>query len=95
MAAVRLSDVVLGLECFDQEDTIYASEPWTADSEAIVAREPVTGGLPPDAERHGLKYFLEVAIAHDFVDAWNTELEEPPNLLERCGRLIEYAKNDA
>jgi hypothetical protein len=92
---MRLSDAVLGLESFDQEDTIYASEPWTADSEAIIAREPTIGGVPPYAEERGLKYFLEVAIARDFLDAWNAKLEKPPNLLERCRRLIDYARNDA
>ena len=34
---MRLIEVVGALDSFDSENTIYASEPWTADSDALVA----------------------------------------------------------
>jgi hypothetical protein len=36
------------------------------------------GGLPQDAEELGLKYFLEVFIARDFVEDWAASLEDGP-----------------
>jgi len=51
---------------FDGENTIYASEPWTADCEAIVAPE---SKMPPvTLERLEMKYFMAVFIARDLLD---------------------------
>lgn len=91
----RLGDVIDGLSEFDREDTIYASEPWTEQSEAMVAREPDAGGLPPEASDAGMKYFLEVSIARDFVEDWLSSLDEQPTPSTVCQRVIYYAINDA
>jgi hypothetical protein len=91
---VRLVDVIDRLSEFDGEDTIYASEPWTEESEAMVAREPNAGGLPPEASRAGLKYFLEISIARDFVEDWIPSLDARPTSAV-CQRVIDYAINDA
>ena len=90
-----LISLVEGLGSLDQEATIYAAEPWTSASRAIVAREPDSGGLPAEAQSRGLKYFLEVAIACDFLNGWATSLGHDPSNQERCDRLIQYAVNDA
>lgn len=92
---VRLADIAERLSEFDSNDTIYASEPWTAASDAIVAPEPETGGLPAEAAEGGMKYFLEVSIASDFVVHWAASLKEEPNSSAVCQRLIAYAINDA
>lgn len=63
---MKLIDVVGELASFDSENTIYASEPWTRDCEAIVAPE---SAMPPvTLERLKMKYFLEVLIARDFLE---------------------------
>jgi hypothetical protein len=91
----RLGDVIDKLSEFDSEDTIYASEPWTEQSEAVVAREPGAGGLPQVASGTGMAYFLEVSIAQDFIKDWLASLNElpPPSLIRQ--RVIDYAVNDA
>ncbi len=90
---MKLIDVVGALPSFDSQNTIYASEPWTPDCEAIVAPE---SAMPPlTLERLKVKYFLEVFVARDFLNDWTASVDEPPTLLESCARLIHYAIYDA
>lgn len=92
---VRLGDVIDRLSEFDSEDTIYALEPWTEQSGAMVAREPDAGGPPLEASDAGMKYFLEIRIAQEFVEDWLASLGEQPMPSTVCQRLINYAINDA
>jgi hypothetical protein len=92
---MRLGDVIGGLYGLGREDTIYASEPWTEQSEAMVAREPDAGGLPAEASDAGMKYFLEVSIAQEFVEDWLASLDDQPTPLAVCRRVIDYAIKDA
>lgn len=92
---MKLIEVIQNLDSLDGESTIYAAEPWTENSEAIVAREPESGGLPTEAEKLGLKYFLEVFIARDFLEGWMSNLDAQPTLQEKCARLIKYSMTDA
>ena len=92
---MTLLDAINTLDDLDEVSTIYAAEPWAENSKAIVAQEPASGGLPAEAEKLGLKYFLEVFIARDFLDDWKGSLDEEPTLQEKCARLIQYAINDA
>lgn len=91
----RLCDVIDRLFELDSETTIYASEPWTERSEAMVAREPDAGGLPREASDAGMKYFLEVRIAQDFVEDWLASSNGWPMSSTVCQRVIDYAINDA
>jgi hypothetical protein len=91
----KLIDVIKKLAEFDTEDTIYAAEPWTELSKAMVAREPVGGGLPSEVSDACMRYFLEVAIALEFVEDWTASLQERPTPSAICHRVIEYAINDA
>ncbi len=92
---MKLGDVIDRLAECDSEDTIYAAEPWTEQSEAIVLREPDTGGLPSEALDNDMKYLLEVSIARDFIKDWISFLKEHPAPSVLCQRVIEYAINDA
>jgi len=92
---MKLRDVIDRLSEFSTEDTIYAVEPWAEQSEAIVAREPDTGGLPSQASKTGMKYFLEISIAQEFIEDWFASLDEQPAPSTVCQRLIDYASNDA
>ena len=91
----RLGDLLKRLASLDQDSTIYAAEPWTSESAAVVAMEPESGGLPKIAASQGLKYFMEVYIAHDFLEDWESTLAEKPTDQERCDRIIRYAIDDA
>lgn len=96
MGAMRtLAAVVNDLESLDSDATIYVAEPWTGESRTLVEFEPAAGGLPEAAVRDGLKYFLEVFVARDFLADWLTSLSQQPTAEERCERLIRYAVNDA
>jgi len=90
-----LLELIQDLDSLDEGSTIYAREPWTAQSQVVVAPEPDSGGLPPEAQKHGLKYFLEVSLAREFLEDWVTNLHREPTLEEKCARLIEYAVTDA
>jgi hypothetical protein len=96
---VKLVKLVEHLAELDGEDTIYACEPWTEDSDAMVAREDPDQkpfGIPLEAAEAGMMYFLEVDIARDEVlEGWIASLNEKPTLAAICQRLIEYAINDA
>jgi hypothetical protein len=89
-----LLETVARLDEFDKSETIYATAPWTESSEAIVAQEPDSGGLPHTA-KVGMKYFLEVSIATEFLEDWSRTLTRPPTIRDKCNRLIHYAINDA
>ena len=91
----RIGDAIGRLVSLDQAATIYAAEPWTAESTAVVAIEPDTGGIPEEAATRGLKYFLEVAVARDFLEGWEATLDTTQTASERCARLIRYAIDDA
>jgi hypothetical protein len=92
---MRLIEAIRDLNALDEQGTIYASEPWVENSEAIVAREAESGELPAEAERLGLSYFLEVFIARNFVEDWIAGLSTQPTLEQKCARLIKYAVTDA
>lgn len=92
----KLLDIVGRLSDFDEDDTIYAAEPWTGDSDAMVATAPDDSIVPPKAAAKAvLTYFIEVFIAIEFTEAWVASQEEKPSLSAICQRLIEYATYDA
>jgi hypothetical protein len=90
-----LAEIVARLDEFDETQTIYAAQPWTPDSPALVDREPEGGGLPGSASRAQLAYFLEINIAQQFIEDWKMTLNREPSSSELCRRLIAYAVNDA
>ena len=94
-AKMKLIELVQDLDALDEQSTIYASQPWTETSEAIVAHEPEAGGTPAEAKRLGLKYFLEIFIAREFIEGWMANFDTQPTLQQKCARLIQYAANDA
>lgn len=92
---MKLIDIVSQLDNFDEEMTIYASEPWDLNSDALVDFEPDEGGLPLEAREKNLEYFLEVYLAKEFLDGWVENQKAGVSRSEICNRLIEYAINDA
>lgn len=98
---MKLGTLVERLDEFDDGDAIYiiyACEPWTGDSDAMVVLAPESDEESvPDHEAiaAGMTYFLEVFIAREVVEGWTASLDEKPTLAATCQRLIEYAINDA
>jgi hypothetical protein len=93
----RLGDIIARLSEFGAEDVIYASEPWTEGSDAIVLpdREEDDGMPHPDATTAGLTYFLEIDLAMEFIEDWVNSVSDEPSSSAVCERLIQYAVNDA
>jgi hypothetical protein len=92
---VTLIELIRDLDSLDEGSTIYAAEPWAENSKAILGPEPEAGGLPTQAAKLGLKYFLEVFIAQDLLEGWTANLDAEPTLQEKCARIIKYAITDA
>lgn len=92
---MRLIDVVAAMESLDRDLTIYASEPWGGDSDASLEFEPEDGELPPEAVAQGMKYFLEVFVAQEFLYGWMKSQTKTASYEERCERLIRHAIHDA
>jgi hypothetical protein len=94
---VKLIRLIERLAELDDEDTIFACEPWTEDSDAMVASQDPTVqyGIPPEAAEAGMQYFLEVHIAREVVEGWISNLDERPTSAAICQGVIEYAINDA
>jgi len=90
-----LLDIIATLDRFDDGDTIYCREPWTRNSVALVAPEPESGGLPSEADRLGLRYFLEIELAKDLIASWAGSAGVKPSVEQQCDRVIAYAENDA
>jgi hypothetical protein len=89
---MKLLDITESIGSLSGDDTIYAVEPWTCTSEALLAVEPADGGLPIAAAERGMKYFLEVFVARGFLEGLAETL---PTAEAKCDRLIQYATNDA
>lgn len=92
---MKMIEAIRNLDFHDARSTIYAAEPWTQDSQVVVAPEPERGGLPVEAQGLGMKYFLEVFMTRDFLEGWATNLRRKPTLQEKCARLLQYAITDA
>ncbi|MFW5920869.1 MAG: hypothetical protein ACOCUS_03430 [Polyangiales bacterium] len=95
MSARKLEDVIADLSAEHDDLTIYATEPSTCDSDAVVAREPMNGGAPREAKAKGAVYFIEVFIAKEFLRRWSAAKGRGSSTRQRCERLIHYAIHDA
>jgi hypothetical protein len=90
---MRLGEAVASLESLDSDATIYAAEPWTPDSRAMVACEGTSEAVA--AVSGGMRYLREVRIAVDAVEVWSAwRAGRIPSADERCEAVIHYAVND-
>ena len=75
---IKLSDIVGRLSDFDEDDTIYVAEPWTEDSNAMVATAPDESTVTPKAAaKAGLTYFIEIFIASNLPSPHTMRLSVP------------------
>lgn len=90
---MTLIEAVQQLAGFDSDLTIYARLPWTPSSEARLAIEGTDEEKKVRAD--GLRYFIEVFIAQEFLEDWRSAQSGKPTEAQTCDRLIAYATNDA
>lgn len=92
---MTLYDIIIQLDSFDDESTIYVKHPWEPESEAVVAIESDDGSAPTEAEKINAQYFLEIFLVREFLEGWLSNSNDHPTELDKCLRLISYAENDA
>lgn len=91
---MTLVDIVRNLRSYSeepvggQEPTIYAAEPWTAYSQAIVSWSMPKGGLPDDVAAFRLVRFVEVQSAIRLLAGEYDQLMASDCLDELCVLLI-------
>lgn len=90
-----LVEIVEELGSYGDEEDIYADEPWTPDSPAIVLNRPESPGLPEEASSLGMTYFIAAFIAKEFLEDWVKAQDTKPTYREQCERLVHYAIHDA
>ena len=97
MEGHRLIDLVVGVSEWDDDDTtIYAVEPWSCDTPAILV-SPAPDTIAP-IERAGTNYayFLETFVAREVLEDFAASLGGAAATdAARCERLIRYARDDA
>ena len=74
---------------------IYAADPWTPSSVAVIACEPAEGSLPAEARAHSCRFFLDVAFCRAAMIGFRAWLKREPTLEERCTELIWWANQRA
>lgn len=92
---MTLLEAIRVLDALDTSHTIYAMEPWHADSSVIVGQEADDGTMPSEAAALGLKYFLEISITLEVIEGWRDNIEYTPTLEQICNMVIYYATYDA
>lgn len=92
---MTLIELIASLDEVNDDATIYALEPWSHRSVAIIAMEPLEGGLPVEAKQAGLSYFLEVDVAREVLESLQDSSSARVTDGQRCDRVIHYAINDA
>jgi hypothetical protein len=69
--------------------TIYATEPWSPSSEAIVAWGSLKGGVPPEAAERRMVRLVEVAGAVTLLEDQYHALATTQRYDELCNLLLE------
>lgn len=89
---MTIGDAVNELVHLGDDDIVFAREPFTAESEAVVLA-PETAG---DGTTWGeFNYLLEVAIIREVLEAWSNAVEAAVSPSEATRVVIHYALHDA
>lgn len=90
---MTLEELISQLTETDDGLTVYASEPWSAHSDAMAVSNR-DGTTRPDAE--GRTYLLETVLIRDVLETWSSHHGgATPSPQEACQAVIYYAENDA
>ncbi|MCU4379812.1 hypothetical protein [Acinetobacter haemolyticus] len=87
-----LFQVLLNINDFQDNETIYVVEPWTLESETKVLKEPDIGLIQIESNQLIFKYFLEVSIVKEI---WKNLEHRNLCMHDQCQNIIEYAIHDA
>ncbi|WP_327724209.1 hypothetical protein [Streptomyces europaeiscabiei] len=89
---MTLAELISQLTERDDGLTVFASEPWTTQSDAMAVPN-WEGTSQPDAE--GRTYLLETALIRDVLETWRAHHDGAiPSRQQACEAVIYYAEND-
>jgi hypothetical protein len=89
---MRREEVAKNLDAWNEDSTICARRPWTAESETVVVVQLPDGGIPSEVKKGGFEYFLEVAVAKEVLEG---DRRRTLTVEQKLYYLIYYAENDA
>ena len=89
-----LLEILKELGSYGDEEDIYAREPWSPDSPAIVLNRLESPSVPEKASNLGMVYFIAAFIAKEFLEGWAKAQDKKLTYREQCERLIQYAIHD-
>ena len=87
-----IADAVKNRVSLDEDATIYARRPWTADAACVVESPKEDGGTPDQVKASGYEYFLEVFVVFEVLEAFT---RRKPTLEEEVRAVLYYAEYDA
>jgi len=91
---MTLLEIVRTLNTLDDESTIYADEPWTETSEALLVTNASANDRIDYCRPDGKSYFIEISVAKEVIEDFANSQPEA-SIEEVCSRLIYYAIYDA
>lgn len=89
---MNLGEALDQIETRAPDEVVFAKEPWTLQSEALVGRLDERWWVPAEIASQGFVYFLEVSVATEVLALIGGR---PVSAEERRELLLYYAENDA
>lgn len=92
---MKLTDLIKDIENIDQESIIFQEDIENPSSDIILSfAEEGDEGIKEEEGRK-YHYLIEVFLAKEFVEDWESSLDYVPSIEEKAKRLYDYAINDA
>lgn len=93
--SARLVDAITLWDRWGLKQTLYVAEPWTADALTIVMTVLPDDTDPITRDGASFAYFLEAAIAREFLEDYVASQTAQPTPRQLAERLVRYASDDA
>ena len=93
--SVRLVDAITLWKHWGRNQTLYLSEPWSAEAELIIVTALPDDTTPVVRDSATFTYFIEAAIAREFLEDYIASLPAAPDAHRLADRLVRYAADDA
>lgn len=88
----NLAGVLDRIVNLNDDEVIFAREPWTLETEALIGRLDANCGIPASISEEGYAYFLEAHVAKEVLQVLG---ERKSTVEQRRALLLHYAQHDA
>lgn len=89
---MKLGALLDQIDSFNEDHCIFATRPWSCDSDSHICPLGDEGEPPPELLSKGYVYFLEVHVAKEALEVLSGRAATPE---QRRSLLLFYAENDA